>query len=330
MKEISFEQITAALLDENTPFSARHLHRFSDLDPADLALLMGVWPKVSLRRKLNLLEDLEDLAESDMLMSFENFARALLTDPEAGVRARAIRLLWECNDRKLAPVYMDILAHDESEEPRAAAASALGAFIYEGELEELPASLLHQVEEALLEAVNHAASMLVRRRALEALGTSSRPEVPALIEAAYQREDGEWVASAIFAMGKSSDTRWEKQVLSQLRNADERIRLEAIRAAGELELASARASLLDQLEDEEDLEIRREIIWALSKIGGAGVRDKLRELLDSEADDEEADFLEDALDNLLFTEEIGQFDMFEFDPENFDLQKGFEDDEQDE
>lgn len=312
MQETTFDQVTGALLDENKPFPARHLHRFSDLEPADLTLLLEAWPKVSLRRKLSLLEDLEDLAEADTLMSFDTFALALLADPEAGVRTRAIRLLWECDDRKLVPTYLHILSSDDSEETRAAAATALGLFIYEGELEEIPASLLKQVEEALLEAANRAESALVRRRALEALGTSSRPEVPLLIEEAYHRKEADWVVSAVFAMGKSSDKRWEKQVLSQLRNADERIHMEAIRAAGELELASSRASLLDQLEDEEDPDIRHEIIWALSKIGGAGVRAKLEELLDSEMDDEEAEFLEEALDNLLFTEDRGEFGMFDF------------------
>lgn len=322
MQETAFDQVTNALLDENKPFPARHLRRFSDLEPADLTLLLEAWPKVSLRRKLSLLEDLENLAEADTLMSFDAFARALLPDPEAGVRTRAIRLLWECDDHKLVPTYLHILASDDSEETRAAAATALGLFIYEGELEEIPASLLKQVEEALLEAASRAESVLVRRRALEALGTSSRPEVPPLIEEAYHRKEADWVVSAVFAMGKSSDKRWEKQVLSQLRSADERIHMEAVRAAGELELASARPSLLDQLEDEEDPDTRHEIIWALSKIGGAGVRTKLEELLDSEMDDEEAEFLEEALDNLLFTEDMGQFEMFEF--------EGDEDDEDEE
>jgi HEAT repeat protein len=308
-----FSQVVQALLDETSPFPARLLYRFSDLEPSDLDSVLEAWPKVSLRRKLALLEDLEELAESDTLMCFDNIARALLTDPEAGVRTGAIRLLVECNDIKLVPVYLEMLTSDESIETRAAAASALGLFVYEGELEEIPAKTLKEVEEALFDAVQNASATLVRRRALEALGTSSREEVPALIEAAYRRKDADWMVSALFAMGRSSDERWEKQILAQLRNQNDDIRAEAIRAAGGVELASARASLLDLLEDEEDLEMRREIVWSLSKIGGEGVRDKLEELLDSEPDDEEADFLEEALDNLLFTEDLNRFEMFDFD-----------------
>jgi HEAT repeat protein len=150
---------------------------------------------------------------------------------------------------------------------------------------------------------------------LESLGYSGRAEVIPLIETAYHDKNPDWVVSALFAMGRSSDERWKKQVLSKLHAPDEDIRSEAIHAAGELELASARSILLNSLEDEEDLEIRREIIWALSKIGGEGVRNRLEELLETEQDDEEADFIEEAMDTLSFTEDMAQFDLFDIDPD---------------
>jgi HEAT repeat protein len=80
-------------------------------------------------------------------------------------------------------------------------------------------------------------------------------------------------------------------------------------------MGSARPILLDLLEDEEDLEIRREEIWALAKIGGEGVRAKLEELLEVEEDDLEADFIEEALETLSFSEDVGGFSLFDIDPE---------------
>ncbi len=308
---VPFSQVTQALLDEATPFPARYLHHFSDLEPADLKSVLEVWPQVSLRRKLALLEDLENLAEADTLTSFDDLARALLADPEAGVRIYAIRLLWECQDVKLVPAFLDILNGDEDNEARATAASALGLFIYAGEVEEIPAETLHEVEENLLAAAQTGATALVRRRALEALGASSREEVPPLIETAYRRKEADWIVSALFAMGRSSNEQWEKYVLAQLLNQDENIRSEAIRAAGKLGMGAARTPLLDLLEDEEDLEMRREIVWALSEIGGEGVRAKLEELLDIEADEDEVDFLEEALENLFFTEDLNQFNLLD-------------------
>ncbi len=310
-----FQAVVDALLDSGTPFPPRYLHRFSDIAPADLTLLLKVWQKISTRRKHTLLEDLEELAEADTLTSFDDLAHPLLKDPDPQVRIRAIRLLWESEDVRLVPIFLKILNEDENTEARAAAANALGLFVLQGELEKIPAELHHRIEDNLLQVLASSKETLVRRRALESLGYSGRSEVVPLIEKAYYDKNPDWVVSALFAMGRSSDERWKKQVLSKLHAPDEDIRSEATHAAGELELASARPILLESLEDEEDLEIRREIIWALSKVGGEGVRDRLEQLLEIEEDDEEADFIEEAMDTLSFTEDMAQFDLFDIDPE---------------
>ncbi len=315
-QNVSFKTVIEALLDDSKTFPARYLHNFSDIAPSDLKNVLLAWPKVSLRRKQSLLEDLEDLAESDTLTSFDDLARVLLKDPDAPVRILAMRLLWECEDIKLVPVFLDILNHDEDVDARAGAATALGLFVYLGELERVPAPLYHEIEDNLLEATASADDTLVRRRALESLGASSRDEIPPLIEAAYNQKNPDWIVSALFAMSRSADERWDKQVLANLSSPNEDIRREAVRAAGELELRSSRPFLMDQLEDEDDLEIRRHLIWSLSKIGGEGVRNRLEELLEQEPDDEEADFLEEALDNLVFNEQTAQFDMFDFEPDD--------------
>jgi len=304
-----------ALLDDDRPFPARFLHRFSDLPPVELDAVKKTWSKVSSRRKHTLLEDLEDLAETDTLTSFDDMARSLLADPDPEVRTRAIRLLWESEDLKLIPVYLKLLNEDEDTGTRAAAANALGQFVYLGELDKYPSKTKKQVEDQLLAATSTAKETLIRRRALESLGYSGRKEVIPLIEAAYHQKDPDWLVSALFAMGRSCDERWNKQVLAQLHASNDDVRSEAIHASGELELSSARPALLDLLADEEDPEIRREIIWALSKIGGEGVRARLEELLEMEEDDEEADFIEEALDALNFTEEMGPFDLLDVDPE---------------
>jgi hypothetical protein len=66
----------------------------------------------------------------------------------------------------------------------------------------------------------------------------------------------------------------------------------------------------------EGSEIRMAAIWSLSKIGGEKVRDTLEKLLDESEDDEETDMLEDALENLEFTEGFNQFGMIDYEPES--------------
>jgi HEAT repeat protein len=311
---VPFQSVVEALLDENQPFPAKFLHRFSDLQTEDLKTLLDAWPQVSERKKLSLLEDLENLSESDTITSFDELARALLINPDPFVRTFAIRLLWECEDARLAMEFMEMLQNDESIDVRAAAANALGQFVHLGELEKLPSELLHRIVDQLLEASLPANKSLIRRRALESLGYSGRSEVIPLIESAYREKSPDWVKSALWAMGRSGDERWKPEVLTQLRTPDEDTRAEAIHAAGELELASARPFLLDMLEDEEDLEMRRELIWALSRIGGEGIRAKFEELLEIEEDDEEVEFIEEAMDTLSFTEDMGSFSLIDVDP----------------
>ncbi len=311
----SFQKVIGELTQDGPELSRRSLQEFSDLDPASLRALREAWPRISPARKRQLLEGLEALSEEDTLVCFEDFARSLLQDPDAEVRTRAIRLLDECNDIKLIPPFIKILNDDPDAGTRAQAAAALGKYVELGELEEIPAEPRLQVEEALLEKANGEDQLAVRRNALEALGFSSRPEVITLIESSFHRENPEWQASALFAMGRSFDERWEESVLSRMMDINSLVRLAAVEAAGELHLASARTALFRVLEEEEEDEIASAAIWSLSQIGGEDARLYIENLLDLAEEEEDVKFLEDALDNIEFTDELNHFDMLSIDPD---------------
>jgi len=331
-KVVPFEQVIAALLDNNTPFSPTYLHRFSDLSAANLKELKKIWPKIDPERRSSLISDLEDLTNHDTIVCFDEIGQIALKDPEARVRAGALNLLWECDDKSLVPVYINMMQKDPDEVVRATAASGLGIFVYLGELEEIPSSLLTKIDDVLLETIKGKDTPLVHRRALESLGYSSRDEVPELFEKAINMTDEQWQASALFAMGRSADSRWEKYVLQKLA-VDGEVQLEAARAAGELELKTAREPLLDLLTKTEELDndLRNVIIWSLSKIGGENVRDTLEKILEDTEEDEEIEFIQNALDNLKFTEGIGILNMLDIDPEiaASSLQVLFEDSDSD-
>jgi HEAT repeat protein len=328
-QKTSFDSVLDALLDTKKEFPRRYLTHFSDIGPLELRTLLDVWPRVELKRKLSLFNGLELLADEDTLVSFDNFARALLTDPEADVRMRALRLLGECNDEKLLPIYLKLLKNDADANVRAAAAQTLGLFVDLGELEEVSDEAYSQVQAALLESARSEDVTRVRRQALESLGYASKPEVIALIESALKHTDSEWQASALIAIGRSADERWEDEVLRALLDENDVIRKAAVQAAGMLSLKSARTVLLRMLaEGEEDDEITSAAIWSLSQIGGEDVRTFLEALLDQiEEDDEQVAFLEEALDNLAFTEDLDRFELMAFDPEDLGA---FEDDVEDE
>jgi len=306
-----FSKVITALLDESKPFPAKYLDQFSDIDPQSLRQLKEIWHKLPLLRKEGLLEDLEDLLEKDTLLSFNDLAESLLNDPEAEIRVIAIRLLWECDDVKRIPALLDMLNSDPSVKVSATAAGALGFFIYLGELESISNELLKRVEENLLCAARENPEPLVRRRAIEALGASSRPEIPELIESSYASADPLWIVSALYAMGRSCDQSWGKQIINRFHHSDESVRLEAIQAAGELELDSARAHLLRLAEDEDQgSELEYAILWSLSQIGGEGVREKLESRLETSSDTEE-DFLEEVIENLNLTNDVASFTLLD-------------------
>ena len=323
---ISFQKVLDSLLSDSREFPRRYLQEFSDIGTLELRTLLDVWPRVELNRKLTLLEELDVLAENDTLVSFDDFASALLTDPDPQVRTRAIRLLDESEDVKLIPSYLDMLRNDPDINVRAEAATALNLFVDLGELEEISENIHRQVEDALLAAITSEDDVRVRRAALESIGFSSRPEVVTLIESSFQREDPNWQVSALTAMGRSADERWAEEVTRSLVNEIDNIRRAAVQAAGELSLKSTRPLLLRMLGEEEDPAVLSAIIWSLSQIGGEDVRTYLENLLDQLEDEEQIAFMEEALDNLAFTEDLDRFDLLSFDPDDELLE--IEDDEE--
>jgi HEAT repeat protein len=319
-QDIPIQLVIKALLDESALFPPKYLPRFSDLEGTDLRALQQAWPRVNPTRRIALMEDLEELTESDTMVDFDHFAVAILHDNEPAVRANALRLLWENDNPKLASRFIEILEKDLSPDVRAAAASALGKYIFLGELEEISNSVLHRVEEALFKAAGGADDALVRRHAIESLGFSSRDDVPPLIRAAYDTNDPDWVASALYAMGRSYDQQWENDVKRMLRNPKANVQLEAVRAAGELELSSTERIILDLLEEEaQDPEIRFAVIWSLSQIGGEVVRETLEKLLEESEDEDETEWLNNAIDNLTITETGQSLNILDIDLKDKEL-----------
>ncbi len=311
---LPFKPVSSALLDNSKPFPPIYLHQFSDLSREDLNSLKKIWLQIEPARRIHLLEDLEELAEADTIVCFDDLAQLALTDPEAPVRVRAINMLWEAEDPDLVPTFLKMMESDPETDVRAAATGALGKYVYLGETEEIPAETQQNIEDSLLLVSTGREPSLIRRRALESLGFSHRDEVATLIEKAFSSGERDWLISALYAMGRSYDQRWEKSVLAMLDNPDDDIRYEAIRAAGELEMKSAHEILLEELKEGiDEYDMRMTTVWSLSQIGGKGVREEIEDLLEDCQDDEESQYLEEALDNLSFTEDFSLTDIFDFD-----------------
>jgi len=321
--KLPFQQVLDQLLDTETPFPPQSLYRFSDLAKDDLTNLAKAWPKIPAWRRKALMEDIEQLGEDNTVLSFEAIGQFAVCDSDPEVRLPATRTLWEYDNRELVSTFLRLLDEDQNEEVRSAAANGLGKYIYLGELEEIPPKLLRQIEDRLLAVMKNADPEVVRRSALESLGYSERDEVSELIEAAFNSGDKHWMASALYAMGRSANITWKPQVMAMLKSQLPLLRAEAARAAGEIEIAAASPRLLELLDDPDD-QTRQASIWSLSQTGGEGVREALERLLEETEDEEESDYIEAALENLTFNEDMQLLPILDIDetptspPEKFD------------
>ena len=314
----SFQTVLDSLLAPGKDFPRRYLQQFSDMGTLELQTFQEVWPRVNLNRKLSLIEGLISLADKDTLVNFDDFARSILDDPDANVRIHALRLLDECDDMKLVPTYLDMLKNDPDANVRAEAANALNLFVDLGELDEIDEEVYEEIQAALLESAKSADETRIRRRALESLGWSSNPEVVALIESSFEQENMDWKVSAMIAMGRSADDRWEDRVLRSMLDDNDKLRKAAVQSAGMLAFKSARLPLLRMLEEEDDDAVMSAAIWSLSQVGGEDVKIVLETLLDQSEDDELIGFLEEALDNLAFTEDLDRFELLAIDPDDLE------------
>ena len=163
----NIQEVIKHLLDQENPFPATMLYQLSDLSREDCRDLRGVWNNLPLTRRRSLMEDLVNLSESDYLLMFEEVGKIALDDPDPEVLISAIDLLFQAEDEHLVPVFLKLLQQpQQNDRVRAAAANALGPYVFLGEIEELQFELLRTIEDALLKAYTEDASDLVRRRAL--------------------------------------------------------------------------------------------------------------------------------------------------------------------
>ncbi len=269
-----------ALLDKllessRTPDQAS-LYYLSNLDANEAKQVREIWLDLPEDLRLGLTSQLVKMAEADFTLSFGAIFRIAMEDESSDVRKVAIEGLWEDQDVRLVPRLTKRLREDESASVRAAAAKSLGRFILLGELQRIRPKPRRMAYRALVEAYQAGDEDLeVQRRALESLAYICNETVIASIREAYASSQEKLRISAVFAMGRSADTRWEQKARQELFSINPEMRYEAARACGELQISEA-VSMLEELTEDADAEVQQAAIWALGQIGG----DRAREILE--------------------------------------------------
>jgi len=311
----SYLELLEILQDDSLPLPVQRFVELSDLDKDQQRQFASVWPSITGERKMQILRVMGHQALDRFELSFEAINRIAIQDPDSQIRSIAIENLWESEDPSLVPILLESLVVEGDDRIRAAAAAALGKFVWLGEIEEITPELLQQIELGLLAACRDDDSHEVRRRSLESIGYSSHDEVPDRIEESYRSMNEQMQQSAILAMGRSANERWAGYVLAELTNPNPLIRMEAARAAGELEVREATGPLIDLLQDVNDA-IRLAAIWALAELGGEEAVNALIDLAENSDDNALQDVIQEAIDHMTFIEGSRNLFLFDFDEDN--------------
>jgi len=282
---------------ELSPTSLRGL---SDMNSVAAEEARRQWSRLPLARRQAVMRLAGSLADEHIELNFDRLDLIGLQDPDPLVRRQAVANLWESEDPSLRSRFLALLETDPDLGVRVEAARALGRFVLEMEEAEADGEDRRRLEEALLSATSESDEML-RLQAVEALGFSSRAEVPDLIRAAYGSAGDESRRSALVAMGRSGDRRWRDIVTSELRSPAPTTRREAARAAGELELRRSVPELAELLEDSNP-DVALQAIWALGQIGGKSAERALLRAQRTASDESTRVALQESLEYLTFLE----------------------------
>lgn len=299
----SFAQ-TLAILTQLTPgqmIPAGVVRGLSNLHPSLVMAMVPVWVKLENEVKRDVMQALVELGASDFETDYTLVGMMAIDDEDAEVRRLAIELTTFIEEPPFMDTLFEIAQNDASDEVRAAALKALGAFIMRAELGKLSENATAPVVQYLLSVLRDSREdSEVRARALESVSYSSNEAITGEIQRAYNGDDSRMKTSSIFAMGASGDDQWGEFIVHELERGSAENRFEAARAAGELLLQEA-VRPLSQLVFGEDSEVVREAVWALGEIGGkeaARVLEALLEQVEGEDEDDDLiDLIEDALDN---------------------------------
>jgi HEAT repeat protein len=316
--ETLFTRILESLSTKSETPPTSELSPLSDLDQSQFSRFEPVWNTLNNNQRQKLLSSLGILAEEQIEYQFDRIYQLALSDSDAEVRRLAIENLWESQDQKLIPVYLDAMASDPSNDVKISAIQALGRFVLLGQFGKIDSDKLTMIEDELLTLVSQDVILEIQRSCIESLGYSSRPGVEDIINAAHLSKDEKLRQSALTAMGRSANDRWGEVILQELNSPSPNLRSAAARATGELETRSAVGYLIELLEDVND-NVRDHAIWSLGQIGGTLAREALETFQASIEGMDASDQIDEALEHIAFLEGTPDFLLLADDDEEDEL-----------
>lgn len=277
------------------------VYGMSDLGSDEISQITPTWLGLPAVYKHQVLRQLNESSEAAFELNFREIALTSLDDGSSLVRAAATDLLWTDESLETMRRIMKMARDDESPEVRARALAGLGRYMLLGEYGDIPYADAREAQSLALQTYrDESQNAEARSRALEALANSNNPEVETCIRGAYAHGNHALKVSALFAMGRTCDKRWQDVLLSELDSGDNELVYEAIQACGHIQLEESVGPIGEMILSD-DREIQLMSIWALGEIGGKQAFEILSNLAETEADEEVLDMIDEALDAASFS-----------------------------
>jgi len=253
--------------DEQPKYS--ELLQLSSLASNELFEFKVAWASVGEERQRLVMGQLMELSEDNLELDFSGVFRACLEDSDDEVREKAVRGLWESDDRTIIRPLIGLLENDPAPGVRAAAAICLGTF---AELAQ-KGKLLPRDSDRILDALVGATTggdtdVDVKRRAIESVAFYDNPETGEIILEAHQSGDQALRQSSIYAMGQTSNPQWLPTLHAEMSDDSPVIRYEAVGAAAHLGDESTVPYLIEAVQDE-DQQVQLAAVKGLGSVGGS-------------------------------------------------------------
>ncbi len=307
----NFDNVLIMVKDHPESVFEKHARMLSDLTAERAARLRTVLSELAAERRAAFYRGMHESGMNYYEYDFTPIAKIGIEDPDGAIRAASIHVLGFEDSREIGSLILQKALEDPDERTQIAAIEILGQYMYESAIENrIPVNKgkLHEALEKLIEDKNKA----IRRAAVVSYAISEKERVKEIISGYLAGTDREELIAGLAAVRHALGEDWDESVLELMRHEDEDVSIEAIRAAGALQMKEALPALYEILSrfDRISPDLLIAAAEAVAEIGDEGSLDVLETLGEAvvDMDSEITDAIDDCIDTLNVSIHMGLYD----------------------
>ena len=307
----NFDNVLQMVRDDPKLVFGRYARMLSDLSAEKAAKLGAVLEGLTPERRAAFYQGMKETHHESFEYDFSPIAKIGLEDADGEIRADAIEILGLEDSRETGARILDAARSDPSEKAQITAIDVLGQYMLEDDLGGTIPVDRKKLREALEKLIENK-SAAVRRAAVVAYAVSETKRVNEIIRGYLAGNDRDELIAALRAISISMNEDFSGSVLELLEHDDEEIVIEAIRAAGALQIKEALPALYEMISrfDRITPDLLLAAVGAVAEIGDESGMDVLETLGEAavDMDDEITEAVDDCIDTLNMTLYMGPFD----------------------